>query len=264
MSQKAIQLSERFFQASLEKDAAFYRETGNVISLLNTVLEALAESIPNIGVSIAVKHDLECYFFINGKQKETLEIKQKRSDNEMIPISFELKDRENRFYISDEKLVLEVTSGIWLRKIYYEAKTPGQLVIRDFQMDGKKEEKKEEIISQFDESGIEQQRIHEIYRGQGKGIIARFQERKKPIATLREWYREPERQSEVVVTVCDIYKYGKKRRVDHVMSGTYFISGDDIYLLNHDGLGYHQMVDLEKYLDFSNYWMEEEQPHHKR
>lgn len=70
MSQKAIQLSERFFQASLEKDAAFYRETGNVISLLNTVLEALTESIPNIGVSIAVKHDLECYFLLMENKKK--------------------------------------------------------------------------------------------------------------------------------------------------------------------------------------------------
>lgn len=260
MSEKTMILSEKFFEKSLEKDAEVYRTTGNVISLLNTVLEAITESIPNIGISIMLKHDFECYFFTSGNVKEALELHQIKKN--MIPFSFELKDGNNRFFINHEKLILEVMEQGKIRKMNYNCNSPEQLVIRDFEIDGKKEMKTDEIISNFNEDGYEQQRIHQTYCKRDHSILNRFRKQTKPISTLREWFRNPNDQQKVVVTICDVYDNGKEKFVKQIGVANFEVSCDDIYIINHDGLG-EQMVDLEKYNDPNSYLLEENHVYHK-
>ena len=59
MEQKAIKLSERFFETMVGRYAQAYRETGNVLSLVDTILEAITERIMNSGISLKIKHDFD-------------------------------------------------------------------------------------------------------------------------------------------------------------------------------------------------------------
>ena len=117
MEQKAIKLSERFFETMVGRYAQAYRETGNVLSLVDTILEAITESIINSGISLKIKHDFECYFFDTSNIPNRLKISQTVEEDGMTPISFELKEGSNRFYISEKKIILEVKSGNNVRSV---------------------------------------------------------------------------------------------------------------------------------------------------
>ena len=60
MKKKAINLSDRFFMTNITRYAEIYRETRNVIELLECILEGISESVLNRGICRKVSHDLEC------------------------------------------------------------------------------------------------------------------------------------------------------------------------------------------------------------
>ena len=65
-----------------------------------------------------------------------------------------------------------------------------------------------------------------------------------------------------MVTICDVYDNGKEKFVKQIGIANFEVSCDDIYIINHDGLG-EQMVDLEKYNDPNSYLLEENHVYHK-
>lgn len=231
MEQKAIQLSERFFETIVGRYAQAYRETGNVLSLVDTILEAITESIMNSGISLKIKHDFECYFFDSSNIPNRLKISQTVKEDGMTPISFELKEGSNRFQISEKKVILEVKCDNILRKVEYQAKKPQELVVKDYYVNGKKKEEREITISTFNAYGYEQYRFNKtIVIANGKTNL----EKKNPktISEVSEWYRNPEHQEQVIVTECEICSNDGKEEINQAQTNIYYLEPKDMYLLD--------------------------------
>ncbi len=231
MEKKAIQLSERFFETMIGRYAQDYRATGNVLSLVDAILEAITESIKNNGISLKIKHDFECYFFDNSNIPNRLKFSQTVEEDGMTPVSFELKEGSNRFYISKKKLVLEVKSGDILRKVEYQAKKPQELVVKDYYVNGKKKEEREVTISTFDEYGYEQHRVNKTI------VIENYKSRllktnQKTISEVSEWYRNPDHKEQVIVTECEICSNDGKEVINQAQTNVYYLEPKDMYLLD--------------------------------
>lgn len=231
MEQKAIKLSERFFETMVGRYAQAYRETGNVLSLVDTILEAITESIMNSGISLKIKHDFECYFFDSSNIPNRLKISQTVKEDGMTPISFELKEGSNRFQISEKKVILEVKCDNILRKVEYQAKKPQELVVKDYYINGKKKEARDVTVSTFDAYGYEQHRLNKtIVIANGKTNL----EKKNPktISEVSEWYRNPEHQEQVIVTECEICSNDGKEEINQAQTNIYYLEPKDMHLLD--------------------------------
>ena len=231
MEQKAIQLSERFFETMIGRYVQDYRETKNALFLIDTILEGIAESIYNIGVSYKIRHDFECYFFDNSNIPNSLKFKQTVGEDGMTPISFELKEGSNRLFINEKRFVLEVKNGVILRKIEYQAKNPYQLIIKDNYVEGKKKEPREVTISTFDEQGYEQHRLNKtVVIENCKSHTTK--ENEKSILEVSEWYRNPEHQEQVIVTECEVYTHDQEETLYHTQTNTYYLEPSNMHQLD--------------------------------
>ena len=234
MKKKAINLSDRFFMTNITRYAEIYRETRNVIELLECILEGISESVLNRGICRKVSHDLECYFFDYHNNPINLKINQNMDEEGLEHISFEITNDNNTFFISSKKLILVVQSGNWSRKLEYDSKKPTLLVMKDYFMKKKKKIQRGITISTFDENGYEKHRIskHTLLKS-GKEIFSQYDEKKlQPIYEVSEWSSDERYPEQVIITECDVYPENNQSMIQNLKSESYFLNPQEPFLLD--------------------------------